>query len=379
MFIHERADWPTFRWSHEELSAPLAAVRHRQGRLLGRMESLDFDLRMEATLQTLTRDVLMTSEIEGEILPPSDVRPSLARRLGIDVGLDAGGLTAPSREVDGIVEVLLDATQNYARPLTADRLFGWHSALFTTGRNGMSPMTVGAWRTDANGPMQVVSGPVGRETVHSEAPAAHHLDREVGQFLDWFNADTEPEADTGPDLVLRSAIAHLWFVTIHPFDDGNGRIGRAIADLFLARSEGTSQRFYSMSAQIRIERSDYYAGLEAAQRGDLDITARLRWFVDCLGRAIDGAEVELERVLATAHFWTAVAGIPLNTRQRNILQRLLGDFEGNLTTTKWAKLTKSSPDTALRDIDDLIARNILRKNDSGGRSTSYSLVIKSPT
>jgi Fic family protein len=362
-YIHELKGWPQFSWSHEALAGRLASVRHLQGRLLGHMEVLGFQLRAEAVLQTLTEEVLKSSEIEGEILDKQQVRSSLARRLGIDIG----GLMRADRHVEGVVEMMLDATQRYAAPLTAERLFDWHAALFPTGRSAMARITVGAWRTDESGPMQVVSGPVGREKVHYEAPEASRLPREMRAFLQWY------ERDDGTDLVLKAGIAHLWFVTIHPFDDGNGRIARAITDQMLARSEKSAQRFYSMSAQIREERADYYRLLEARQKGDLDITAWLDWFLGCLGRAFDGAETTLAAVLKKAQFWERHRASPFNQRQRDILNRLLDGFEGKLTSSKWAKLAKCSQDTALRDIDDLVKRGILVKDAAGGRSTSYSL------
>jgi len=363
VYNHQRDDWPAFRWSDEQLAQPLAAVRHRQGRLIGRMEALGFPLRAEAVLQTLTQDVLKSSEIEGEILDPDQVRSSIARRLGMDIA----GLVASDRNVEGVVEMMLDATQKYGQPLSAQRLHAWHASLFPTGRSGMMRIAVGAWRDDAGGPMQVVSGPIGREHVHYQAPSADRLDHEMRLFLDWF------EAKTGPDPVLRAGIAHLWFVTIHPFDDGNGRIARAIADMALARAEQTNQRFYSMSAQIRLERKTYYDMLETTQKGGLDITPWLSWFIACLDRAFDGAEATLANVLRKAHFWDALAGQPLNERQRNVINRLLDGFEGKLTNAKWAKLTKTSPDTALRDISDLVRRGILTRDAAGGRSTNYSL------
>lgn len=361
-YIHEQSEWPDFRWDDTALAQPLAAVRHRQGRLIGRMEALGFPLREEAVLRTLTEDVLKSSEIEGEVLDREQVRSSIARRLGMDVA----GLIPADRNVEGVVEMMLDATQNYAQPLTADRLFGWHAALFPTGRSGMNRITVGAWRTPDGDPMQVVSGPIRRERVHYEAPAAERLDAEMRAFLDWFET-------AAPDPVLKAGVAHLWFVTNHPFDDGNGRIARAIADLALARAEGTAQRFYSMSAQIRTERKAYYDMLEATQKGDLDITAWLLWFIGCLDRAFDGAEAILAGVMRKARFWEALAGQPLNERQRKVLNRLLDGFEGKLTNAKWAALAKTSSDTALRDITDLISRGILTKDPGGGRSTSYSL------
>jgi Fic family protein len=363
-YIHELPDWPAFRWDHKVLAEPLAAVRHRQGRLVGRMEGLGFPLRSEAVLNTLTEDVLKSSEIEGEILDRDQVRSSIARRLGMDIG----ALTPADRDVEGVVEMMLDATQNYRQELTDERLFGWHAALFPTGHSGMHRITVGAWRDDSSGPMQVISGPAGRERVHYEAPKAARVADDMKAFLSWFNGQV------GIDPVLRAGVAHLWFVTIHPFDDGNGRIARTIADMQLARSEQSPQRFYSMSAQIRLERKAYYEILESTQKGDLDITDWLTWFLACLSRAFDGAARILAGVLRKAHFWEKHAGDPLNDRQREMLNRLLDGFGGKLTSSKWATIEKCSPDTALRDITDLLERGILVKDEGGGRSTSYSLV-----
>lgn len=362
-YIHELRDWPAFRWNSERISQLLVEVRHRQGRLIGRMEGLGFSLRTEAVLDTLTEDVLKSSEIEGEKLDRNQVRSSIARRLGIDLG----GLAPADRDVEGVVEMMLDATQHYDRPLTTQRLFDWHAALFPTGRSGMSRINVGGWRDDKKGPMQVVSGPIGKERVHYQAPSAPRLRIEMKKFLDWF------EKDGTTDLVLKAGVAHLWFVTIHPFDDGNGRIARAIADMVLARSEGTPQRFYSMSAQIRQERKTYYEILEATQKGDLDITRWLEWFLACLGRAFDRAETILAAVLNKARFWDRFAGTEFNQRQRSMINRLLNGFEGKLTSSKWAKIEKCSHDTALRDIEDLIRKGVLEKEPAGGRSTSYSL------
>jgi Fic family protein len=362
-YIYERSDWPDFRWNHEALAQQLAAVRHRQGRVIGRMQALGFPLREEAVLKTLTEDVLKSSEIEGEILDKDQVRSSIARRLG----MEAGALPPADRNVDGVVEMMLDATQKFKERLTDERLFGWHAALFPTGRSGLSRIIVGTWRDGKSGPMQVVSGPYGREKVHYEAPAASRLDAEMKSFLDWFNADDDI------DPVIKAALAHLWFVTIHPFADGNGRIARAVADMSLARSENSAQRFYSMSAQIQQERKDYYDILETTQKGDLDITRWLAWFLGCLDRAFGGAEKTLAAVFRKAEFWKKHAAVPLNERQRDMLNRLLNGFEGKLTSSKWAKIEKCSPDTALRDINELVDRGILAKDDRGGRSTSYSL------
>lgn len=366
-YIHQQPNWPKLHWSQHQLASTLATVRHRQGRLLGRMETLGFPLQQEAVLQTLTEDVVKSSDIEGEKLDVSQVRSSIARRLGIDLG----GVEPADRQVEGVVEMMLDATRNYILPLTADRLFGWHASLFPAGRSGMRKVRVRAWRDDSTGPMQVVSGPVGRERVHFEAPAADRLDSEMKVFLDWFKRE---RAAADLDDVLKAGLAHLWFVTIHPFDDGNGRIARAIADMALARSENSPQRFYSMSAQIRQERNDYYEVLERTQKGTLDVTSWMEWFLGCLGRAIDGAETTLSAVLRKARFWQANRDVTINDRQRLMLNRLLDGFEGHLTTSKWAALAKCSSDTALRDILDLVDRGVLVRNLGGGRSTSYSLV-----
>jgi len=362
-YIHELKDWPQLSWDDKSLSAELADVRHKQGRMLGRMESLGFQLREESVLRTLTEEVVKSSEIEGELLDRDQVRSSIARRLGMDVA----GIVPTDRNVEGVVEMMVDATQNYAQPVTDERLFGWHAALFPTGRSGMNKIIVGDWRDDANGPMQVVSGPVGREFVHYQAPAAKVLSDEMRSFLKWF------EGEKSIDPVVAAGIAHLWFVTIHPFDDGNGRIARAIADLALARSENSSQRFYSMSSRIRAERKQYYDVLERTQKGDLDITSWLHWFLACLDGAFEQAEVTLSAVLDKARFWESFRDTSMNKRQKLVVNRLLDGFDGKLTSTKWARLTKSSQDTASRDIDDLVVKGVLVRGPAGGRSTSYDL------
>lgn len=367
-YIHELPDWPNFRWDDERITNNLAAVRHRQGRLVGRMEALGFSLRAEAVLQTLTLDVLKSSEIEGELLNPEQVRSSIARRLGIEIA----GVVPADRYIDGVVEMMLDATQNFDQPLTQSRLFDWHAALFPTGRSGMGKIIVGDWRGDRTGPMQVISGPIGRERVHYEAPAAKRIKTEMERFLVWMN----DKPDT--DLVLRAALAHLWFVTIHPFEDGNGRIARAIADMVLAQSESSPQRFYSMSTQIRAERKAYYDVLEHTQKGSMDVSAWMEWFLGCLDRAIQGTEDMLARVFQKAQFWDEHGSFPFNERQRLMLNKILDGFEGNVTSGKWAKITKCSQDTATRDIQALIEAGILAKNPAGGRSTSYALLLKEP-
>ncbi|HFD87033.1 MAG TPA: Fic family protein [Gammaproteobacteria bacterium] len=366
MYSWENPDWPAFTWDETSLSRLLAQVSREEGRLLGKMEALGFDLRNEAHLRTLTEDVVKSGEIEGERLEPVQVRSSIARKLGLDVG----GLVPADRDVEGVVEMVLDATGNYAETLTEERLFAWHAALFPTGRSGLTRIQVGNWRDDSDGPMQVVSGPIGRERVHYEAPPAHRIPDEMAGFLEWF------EQPGSMDPLLVAGLAHLWFVTIHPFDDGNGRIARAIADMALARSEKTGQRFYSMSAQIRREHKAYYDQLEWTQKGDLDITQWQDWFLNCLLRAIDGAQETLSAVMRKARVWERFAKEPLNARQIKILNRLLDGFEGKLTTSKWAKIAKCSQDTAYRDILDLIRRGALQKDPGGGRSTSYSLKIE---
>jgi Fic family protein len=363
MHIHERKDWPDFHWNLEKLAEPLASVRYRQGVLIGQMKGLGFRLQQEAVLETLTNDILKTSEIEGEKLDAEQVRSSVARRMGLDVG----GLKPADRKVEGVVEMMLDATGHYDRPLTDERLFGWHAALFPTGRSGMMKIKTGAWRDESAGPMQVVSGAAGREKVHFEAPKADRLKKETTAFLKWFGGKD------AFDPVLKSGLAHLWFVTIHPFEDGNGRIARAVADMALARSEHSSQRFYSMSAQIKLEHKEYYDILESTQKGALDVTGWMHWFLDCLGRAIDGAQVTLKAVLDKARFWDRTKDAPLSERQRSVINRLLDGFEGKLTSSKYAKLTKCSQDSAYRDIQALVERGVLVQNPEGGRSTSYSL------
>lgn len=362
-FMHQLDDWPNFTWKLDEFINLLSESRNLQGRILGRMESLGFDLRNEATLETLTLDVLKSTEIEGEYLNPDQVRSSIARKLGMEIA----GSVESDRNVDGIVEMMLDATQNCFKPLTVERLFDWHAALFPTGRSGMYKITVANWRTDSTGPMQVVSGAMGKEKVHFQAPDSSLLESEMTRFLDWFNTNNEL------DLVLKAAIAHLWFITIHPFDDGNGRIARALTDMLLAQSDRSTQRFYSMSAQIRIERKQYYEILEKTQKGDLDITNWIKWFLRCLINALKSTDIILNRVLFKADFWNRHAKTVMNERQKKLLNKILDGFEGKLTSSKWAKIGKCSKDTAIRDINDLINKDILKKQEAGGRSTNYVL------
>lgn len=364
-FIHQLDNWPGFTWRIDELVNLLSEVRNLQGRLLGRMESLGFDLRNEATLETLTLDVLKSTEIEGEILNPEQVRSSIARRLGMEIA----GSVESDRNVDGMVEMMIDATHNCYNALTEQRLFDWHAALFPTGRSGMYKITVGGWRQDDTGPMQVVSGALGKEKVHFQAPESTLVEAEMNRFLDWFNENGSI------DLVLKASVAHLWFVTVHPFDDGNGRITRALTDMLLARSDKSLQRFYSMSAQIRIERKQYYEILERTQKGNLDITEWIKWFLTCLINALNSTDAVLNRVLFKSDFWNKHAKTIINERQKKLLNKLLDGFDGKLTSSKWSKIAKCSKDTAIRDINDLITKNILQKEDVGGRSTNYNLTF----
>jgi len=364
-YIYQLNDWPRFTWRHEDILTILGNVRHLQGKLLGKMEALGFALQEEAILETLTLDVLKSSEIEGEVLNPDQVRSSIARRLGMDIS----GLIPSDRNIDGVVEMMLDATQQYNKPLTVDRLFSWHAAMFPTGRSGMYKIVVGDWRKDETGPMQVVSGAMGKEKVHYQAPDATKLDHEMTYFIDWFNSMDNL------DPVIKASIAHLWFVTIHPFEDGNGRIARAITDMQLARADGSQQRFYSMSAHIRLERNGYYEILEKTQKGTLDVTDWVQWFLNCLLNALLSTEITLAKVLAKAKFWETHSDKILNDRQRVMMNKLLDNFDGKLTTSKWAKITKCSSDTALRDINELIALQILQKELAGGRSTNYEFRI----
>lgn len=363
MYIWEHPDWPRFRWDDGALLQPLAAARLEQGRLLGRMQGLGFDLQLEAQLQALTEEVIKSSAIEGETLDHASVRSSLARRLGVP----EAGAAPVDRRTEGVVEMMLDATRGFQRRLDEGRLFGWQAALFPTGYSGLTRIRVGAWRDDASGPMQVVSGAVGGEKVHFQAPPAGIVPKEMARFLDWF------AQKPATDGLLRAGIAHLWFVTIHPFEDGNGRIARAIADQALARSEASPQRFYSMSSQIRRERAAYYDILERTQKGDLDITAWLLWFLGCFSRAIQGAEADSDGVLRKAEFWRTHADLSLNDRQKTVLNRYLDGFEGHLTVKKWAALAKCSIPTAQRDVVDLVDKGVLKRNPGGSKNTSYAL------
>jgi Fic family protein len=363
LYIWQQPDWPAWHFDATALAEPLAQVHRAQGQLMGRMADLGLAERAQANLQVLTQEVIKTSEIEGEQLNADTVRSSIARRLGVDIG----ALAPADRHVDGVVDMVLDATGHFSQRLTAERLYGWHAALFPTGYSGRARIRVGAWRDDASGPMQVVSGSIGREKVHFQAPPASTLDTQTKAFLQWFNAPLEGDA------LIKAGLAHLWLVTLHPFDDGNGRISRAVGDMALARAEGASQRFYSLSAQIQRERKSYYDQLETTQKGTLNVTPWLSWFLACLLRAVQGADATLATVLTKAQFWQRWAGTALNERQIKLLNRMLDGFEGKLTNAKWAAIAKCSADTALRDINDLLARGVLRKLEGGGRSTGYAL------
>jgi Fic family protein len=370
VWIHEHPNWTQFTWDLEALSSKLAAMRYRQGRLFGKMENIGFPLQQEARLKMLTDDVLSSSAIEGDILNPHEVRSSIARRLHLEIA----GMMPSTRHVDGVVEMMLDATQHYIKPVTADRLYGWHAALFPTGRSGMHKITVGQWRTSEAGPMQVVSGPMGREKIHYEAPEAIRLDHEMDEFLTWCTAEQRI------DPVMKAGIAHFWFVTIHPFEDGNGRIARALGDLFLSRSDGAQERFYSLSRQIEADRVSYYDTLEMQQRNSSDITLWLDWFLNCLGRSFTHSETALSTILFKSRLWDVLNAKGVNDRQRLVINRMLEEgFAGFMNTSKYAKMAKCSNDTALRDIQDLTSRNIFLQNSGGGRSTSYRLTTVIPS
>lgn len=360
MYIYQNKDWPNFFWDSKVIDPLLLSLRYQQGHLMGEMESIGFKIQQETVVKTLTQDVVKSSEIEGEFLDPTLVRSSVARHLGVPIA----GLNVMDRNVEGVVEMVLDATQGFERPLTRERLFNWHSLLFPNGRTGFFKISIGSWR---KGSVEVISGRPGKEKIHFEGPPAREVEREMNSFLQWINENTQM------DLVLKAAIAHLWFVTIHPFDDGNGRIGRAIADFLLARSENTSQRFYSLSAQIQAKRKHYYSMLEQTQKGSLDITLWLKWFCECLAEAIHEATTVFEKILHKAKFWDAIKNVSLNERQKKIVNLLLEGMEGKLTSSKWAKIAHCSQDTAYRDILNLIHQGILKKNPETGRSTSYSL------
>ncbi len=364
MYIYKNKDWPVFSWDNSSLLTILGKVRNLQGRLIGQMQNLGFDVQNNALLETLTLDVIKTTEIEGETLNSDQVRSSIAKRLGMDIS----GLVESDRNVDGIVDLMMDAIQHYDKPLSSDRLFDWHSGLFPTGRTSIFKITVGDWRKDSTGPMQVVSGALGKEIVHFQAPDSSLIHKEMDKFIDWFNSNDTLEP------IIKAGLAHLWFITIHPFDDGNGRIARALTDMLLARSDGNNQRFYSLSSQIRLERKAYYDILESTQKSVLDVTEWLVWFLNCLYNALNSSDAILAKVLHKAKFLQQNSSTIFNSRQKFMINKLLDGFEGNLSSTKWAKISKCSQDTALRDIQDLINKNILRKSQTGGRSTNYELI-----
>lgn len=363
-YIWQSDVWPKWRYDLSVIADQLTAVSHAQGLLMGRLADVGLAVRDQASIATLTDEVVKTSEIEGEVLNADSVRSSVARHLGLDIG----AVAPVDRHVDGVVDMVLDATLNSDKPLSAERLFGWHAALFPTGYSGLNKIITGQWRDDADGPMQVVSGPVGRRKVHFEAPPAHALPKETADFITWANAAT------GEPALVKAGLAHLWFVTVHPFDDGNGRMARAVGDLFLARADSSPQRFYSLSAQIQRERKDYYDILERTQKGTMDVTQWLAWFLGTLNRAVESAHSTLEKVLVKALFWQRLAGVALNERQLKLLNRMLDGFEGKLTSSKWAAIAKCSPDTALRDITQLLALGVLQKSNGAGRSAGYLLV-----
>jgi len=364
-YIYQQNEWPDFTWNSEKLLPLLGKVRSLQGKLIGSMQSLGFDLQNEANLETLTLDVIKSTEIEGEILIPDQVRSSLARRLGMDIS----DLVYSERNVDGIVDMMLDAIKNYKKPLTLERLKDWHCAMFPTGRSGAYKILVGTLRNDSTGPMQVVSGAIGKEKIHFQAPDANLLSNELEKFLEWFNNENTL------DPVIKSGIAHLWYITLHPFEDGNGRMARALTDMLLTRSDGISQRYYSMSSQIRLERKEYYDILEKVQKGSLDISNWLQWFLNCLYTSIKASDLLLEKVLFKHKFWMKYADVIKNDRQKKLLNMLMDNFKGKLNTSKWAKINKCSTDTALRDIQDLVEKDILEKEPGGGRSTSYLIKV----
>ena len=359
-YIYQNSDWTNFTWKDSVINVLFGEVRNLQGKISGQMNALGFSMKEEATLTTLTLDVVKSSEIEGELLNYAQVRSSIARRLGIE----AAGLVPSDRNVEGVVEMMLDATQNYLQPLTEERLFGWHSTLFPTGYSGMYKIEAGRYRT---GEIQVVSGAMGKEKIHYEAPAPQHVKAEMDKFLNWFNGDVKL------DPVLQAAIAHFWFIIIHPFDDGNGRMARAISDLLLARAESSPERFYSMSSQILVERKRYYEVLQKVQHSSGDITEWLDWFLQCLKNALLETETTLRKILRKAEFWKKHESTPINERQRLMLNKLLDGFDGKLKSSKWAKIAKCSPDTALRDIKDLMEKGILQQDQQGGSSTNYEL------
>ncbi len=360
-YIYEQPNWTHFSWDDKSINALFGEVKLLQGKLIGQMNALGFSEKEEATLTTLTLEVVKSSEIEGEHLNYEQVRSSIARRLGLNVA----GMIPSSRHIEGVVEMMLDATQRFDLPLTEERLFGWHAALFPTGYSGPYLIEVGKYRT---GEMQVVSGAMGKEKIHYEAIKPQFVQTEMRLFLDWFNAENNI------DPVLKAAVAHFWFIIIHPFDDGNGRIVRAVTEMLLSRAEGSGERFYSLSSQLLSKRKEYYAVLQKVQHSSGDITEWISWFLENLKESILTSENTTQKILAKAAFWKKHENTPINERQRLILNKLLHDFTGKLQSSKWAKITKTSNDTALRDIKDLIEKGILQKTNEQGRSSNYELV-----
>ena len=364
MYIHQKKTWPHFIRDSDLHLLKISTIRHKQGQILGSLRTVGFDLKLETQLEILAQDIITSNAIEGNVIDPTEVRSSIAKRLGIQ----KAGLISTTHYMDGLVDMMIDATQNFHLPLSKDRLCGWHCCLFPTGRSGMYRITVGDWRTDQDGPMQVISGGMGREKIHFEAPQAHLLEEEMTRFIKWFN-----EADEEP--IIKSAIAHLWFVTLHPFDDGNGRIARTLSDVLLSRSDQSPFRFYSMSAQIEKEKHEYYRQLEIAQRGTLEINAWIKWYLNCLDHALDSSKEILDSLFVRTLFWEVHREVVLNARQKKMIMILLDGFVGKLKSSKWAKMTKCSQDTALRDIKDLMEKGILKPEEGGGRSQSYQLVL----
>lgn len=364
LYVYQQSDWPYFIWDSEMVLMYLTEVRFAQGRLMGKLESMGFEMRENAQFEMLSLEVLKSAEIEGERYKPDEVRSSVARKLGLDkfTNVQVG------KNVDGVVEMMYDALNHANSPLTRERLFGWHASLFPTGYSGTYPITTAAYRADQNGPMQLVSGAMGRERVHFQAPPADRVPSEMNVFLEWFNNDQ------GLDFVLKAGVAHLWFLTLHPFEDGNGRLARALTDLLLARSDKSTQQFYSLSAQFLKERKAYYEILEKTQKGDLDVTDWLMWFLTGFYKALKATETILDKTLHKADFWKQHAQTLFNDRQLKVVNLLLDSFEGKLTSSKWARLCKCSQDTALRDLTDLLQKEVLKKEEGGGRSTHYALV-----
>ena len=369
LYIWQNPAWPEFRWDSDAILKSLGELRFHQGALFTRMKDLGFDIRLQAQAEILIEEALKTSEIEGEILGPKSVRSSVAKRLGLP---DAGLMVSRNEKADGLVDILLDATMNYSRELSPEILYGWHAALFPTGYSGFHKLLIGAFRNDADGPMQIVSGPIGREKVHYEAPGAGQIHHEIRAFLSWWQTSFNKM-----DGIIRSAVAHLWFVAIHPFEDGNGRLARTLTDMALAQDENLSTRFYSLSAQIMSERDDYYRLLEITNKGDGDITEWLLWYTQCMTRALLRSELLLKNILQKARFWKRHAQTELNQRQMKVVNLILekgpGGFEGGMKNQKYAGIAHTSRATAQRELADLVKKEVFVKNPGGGRSVSYDI------